>query len=241
MRRVTKKIDDLVVRPRYSSRRRLFIAALGLLGCMLAAFSLYNHGLTTAGYDPSAFNARQKGLTDEIARLSEENQSLREGLSRAELLVQTNQTAYQEMDRTLKASGQEIMKLREELDFYRNIISPANKTSGLQIQRLHITPGDDAGQFRYKLVLVQALKHERTVDGRVYFEVVGDKGGSASTVRFPGSERGINFSFRYFQDIEGKWDLPAGFHPTSVVVRVLTPSGGNGAEETFPWPHAVKT
>ena len=138
----------------------------------------------------------------------------------------------------MKSSAQEMLKLREELDFYRNIISPANKTGGLQIQRLYIMPGSDAGQYRYKLVLIQALKHERAVDGRVQFEVVGDRGGAASKLRFPESERGINFSFKYFQDIEGKWDLPVGFRPRAVIVRVLATDRNNGTEETFPWPRA---
>lgn len=232
------KIDELVVKPRYSARRRLFMAALGFLGFVMTAFLLYNHGLNMAGYDSSAVNARQKILTDEIARLGVENQSLRESLSRAELLVQTNQTAYQELDRTLKASAQEMLKLREELDFYRNIISPANKTGGLQIQKLHIMPGTDAAQYRYKLVLIQALKHERNVDGRVQFEVVGDQGGTSSKLRFPIGERGISFNFKYFQDIEGKWDLPVGFNPKAVIVRVSVAGGGSGTEETFPWPRA---
>lgn len=239
MRRITRKIDDLIVLPRASSRRRLFGAAIGVIALIVAAFLLYNYGLISAGYDSSAVSVRHKQLTDEIARLNDENQALREGLSRAELLVQTNQTAHEELDRTLKGSAQEIMKLREEVDFYRNIISPANKISGLQIQRLHVASDSEVGEYRYRLVLIQALKHERTVDGRVEFEVLGDKGAASMRIRFPDNERGINFSFKYFQDIEGRWKLPVGFQPKAVVVRVTT-GAGPGAEETFPWPQAAK-
>lgn len=238
MRRLTKKIDELVVRPRYSSRRRLFIAALGSLGFISMAFVLYNHGLAMAGFDRSAVNARQQALADEIAKLQAENQSLREALSRAELLVRTNRTAYLELDQTLKGSAQEMLKLREELDFYRSIISPANKIGGLQLQRLSILPGNDAGQYRYKLVLIQALKHERNVDGRVRFEVVGARGGASLKLGFPASARGIGFNFKYFQEVEGKWDLPVGFNPEAVIVRVTPTHQGNEMEKTFPWPRA---
>lgn len=238
MRRAAKKIDELVVRPRYSARRRLFIAALGLLVFLLSAFLLYDYGLTMAGFDRSTVNARQKALMVEITELQEQNQSLRESLARAELLVETNQTAYQELDQTLKASAQETLKLREELEFYRNIISPTGKTGGLQIQRLHITQGGGAGQYRYRLVLIQALKHERNVGGRIEFDVMGEKEGAASKVRFPNGESAIGFNFKYFQNIEGKWDLPAGFNPKEVVVRVLTAGADSGVEQTFPWPRA---
>lgn len=233
-----RKIDELVVRPRYSSRRRLFIAGLSLLVFIVIAFMVYDHGLTMAGFDRTAVSHRQQQLNEQIAKLNDENQSLRESLSRAQLAIQMNQASYQELDRTVKASAQETLKLREELDFYRNIISPANKTAGLQIQRLDIVPGASTEQFRYKLVLIQALKHDRNAGGHVRFELNGEQDGKPITVTFPDGERGISVNFKYFQDLEGSWRLPAGFKPKTVTVRVSTNSEGRGVEQTFDWPRA---
>lgn len=231
-----KRIDELVVRPRYSSRRRLFIAGLGLVLSIAAAFIVYNHGLSMAGLDRSVVSQRHQFFTDQIAKLNDENQSLRENLSRAQLAIQMHETSYQDLDRTVKASSQEMFKLREELDFYRNIISPANKTSGLQIQRLDIVRGAGSGQYRYKLVLIQALKHDRNAGGQVRFELSGEQDGKVVMVAFPDGERGIGVNFKYFQDVEGSWRLPAGFKPQKVTVRVSTASGGRGIEQTFDWP-----
>lgn len=232
-----KKIDELVVRPRYSSRRRLFIAGLGLVLSITAAFIVYNHGLSMAGLDRSVVSQRHQFFTDQIAKLNDENQVLRERLSRAQLAIQMNQASYQELDRTLKTSSQDMLKLREELDFYRNIISPASKTSGLQIQRLDIVRGADSGQYRYKLVLIQALKHDRNAGGQVRFELSGEQDGKAVVVAFPEGERGIGVNFKYFQDVEGSWRLPTGFTPKTVTVRVSTAGDVRGVEQTFDWPH----
>lgn len=232
-----KKIEELVVRPRYSSRRRLFIAGAGLLVFIATVFAVYSHGLTMAGFDRFAVNERQQHFADQIAKLNDENQSLRESLSRAQLAIQMHRTSYVELDRTLKASSQETFKLREELDFYRNIISPANKTSGLQIQRLDVVQAAGAGQYRYKLVLIQALKHDRNAGGQVRFELHGEQNGKPTMLAFPEGERGIGVNFKYFQDVEGSWQLPSGFKPKMVTVRVFTPSDGRGVEQTFDWPY----
>lgn len=237
MRRITNKIDELVVRPRSSMQRRVFLATIAFALLISLAFFLYRHGLAMAGLDPSALKAQQQALEDEIAMLKEENQTLREGLSRSELAIQMNQTAYGDLDRALKASAHETLKLREELEFYRNIISPGNQTGGLKIQKLTIVAGSDNRQYNYKLVLIQALKHERNVGGHVRFELDGDRQGKPAKVSFPEGSRGISVNFKYFQDIEGSWQLPVGFTPKAVTVRVST-AGEGGVEQTFPWPRA---
>lgn len=230
------KIEELIVRPRYSSRRRLFIVGLGLLGFLATAFAVYNHGLSMAGLDRSAFSEKQQHLIDRIASLTDENQSLRESLARAQLAVEMHQTSYDALNRTIKSSAKDMVKLREELDFYRNIISPTNKGAGLQIQRLDISPAAGSREFRYKLVLIQALKHDRNVSGHVRFELDGDRTGEPIRLTLPQGQRGISVNFKYFQDVEGGWQLPVGFNPKAVTVHVSTAAGG--VEQTFPWPGA---
>jgi hypothetical protein len=148
-----------------------------------------------------------------------------------------DQAAYQDLDKSLKASAQEIVKLREELNFYRNIISPVDKKTGLRIQNLAIEPIGTSNQFRYKLVLIQALKHESTVHGRASFEISGIQVGEDAVVRVPAAnERPIPVNFKYFQDIEGKLELPRNFQPKRIKVIITTVGGASMAEATYNWP-----
>ena len=229
------KIGELVVKPRSSPWIKLVIAGVLIIGALAGFGAVYNHGLSMAGFDRSAMTQQQQRFQSELGKLKDENQDLRDALARTQLEVQIHQTSYQELDKSLKASAQEIVKLREELDFYRNIISPPNKAAGLQIQRLVITAAEP-NQFRYKLVLIQSLKHDHIIGGEVRFEVRGEHNGKESTLHFPdASDKPIYVNFRYFQDVDGQFILPDNFKPQRVKVTVAR-SGGAGAEQTYNWP-----
>jgi hypothetical protein len=230
---------QLVVKPRLSSRIKLFLVGSILTTVALAAGWIYNYGLSTAGFERSTAVQKQEQLQEQVDRQMAEVAELRESLARAQRSVQMNETAFQELDLSLKASAQEIVKLREELNFYRNIISPSDKKSGLRIQNLSIEPTGTANQYRYKLVLIQALKHEQTINGSASLEIVGVQGGQDSVVSIPGPDnRSIKVSFKYFQDIEGNFELPQNFKPQQVRVNVKPTRGTETVEATYAWPKA---
>ncbi len=240
-----KKTGELIVKPRYSPRVKLFIAGLIVVVLLVTSGVIYNHGLSMAGFESLTALRQQQGLQEVVAQLKQDNQALRDSLARAERSLQMDQTAYQDLDRSLKTSSQAIVRLREELNFYRNIISPPNKKTGLRIQSLKVeAAGDDdttaTSKYHYKMVLIQALKHDRKISGKARFEINGVQGGENTTIRFPqAADKPISFSFKYFQDIEGQIELPQNFEPRTIKVNVT--SRGRDAqkiEQIYPWPKA---
>jgi hypothetical protein len=233
-----KTTGQLVVKPALPPRTKLFIV-VGIVTVLIAAAGwIYEYGLSAAGFERSFATQAQRELESELQRQLAENEELRASLARAQRSAQMNETAFQELDRALKASAQEIVKLREELNFYRNIISPADKKVGLRIQSMHVEPSG-SNQYRYKLVLIQALKHEQTINGSAKLEIIGSEGAEDKVVSVPGSnDRPIKVSFKYFQDIEGRFELPKNFKPQRVKVNVIPAGGASAVEETFPWPDA---
>lgn len=230
------RTGELVVKPRYSPWTKLFISGLVVIALIATGGAIYNYGLNMGGSDRLSAYRRHQELQDEIRRLHDDNQELRSALARAQRDMQMGQTTYQELDNALKASSQEIVKLREELSFYRNIISPANKISGLQIQSFNIEPTGIDNQYRYKLVLIQAMKHDRAVFGRVQFAVTGAQDGRSSALNFPQPvDKPINVNFKYFQDIEGNLRLPRNFTPMEIKVSVIM-NNAQTVEQAYPWP-----
>ena len=231
------KPGELVIKQRYSPRVKMLLAVIAAVVLLVASGLIYNYGLDRAGFERQSAQETQQTLQDEMRKLGNENQELRESLARSQRTIQMDQAAYQDLDKSLKASAQEIVKLREELNFYRNIISPADKKSGLRIQTLYIEAAGGTNQYRYKLVLIQALKHESTVQGRASFEISGMQVGEDVVVKVPNAnERSIPVNFKYFQDIEGKLELPRNFQPKRVKVTITTPGGTSMAEATYNWP-----
>lgn len=234
------RTSELVIKRRYSPRLKLFIVGLAVVLLIVASGAIYNYGLTAAGFEKFSAFRQESSLRVEIKRLRDENLELRETLARAQRTLQMDQVAYQELDRKLKDSDAAINKLREELSFYRNIISPSNKVGGLQIERLNVersgNPADNA--YRYKLVLIQSLKHESTIYGRVRLDVSGAQDGKDATLTYPtASERQHSLNFKYFQEFEGLMKLPRNFQPTGIKITINTTSPvAQTLEQNYAWP-----
>lgn len=232
------RTSELIVKPATSPRRKLFI--IGLIATIVAggAWGIYTYGLTTAGFDILSASRKEDDLKRSINKLVDENQELRESLVRAQRSLQMDQVAYEELNDSLQKSAREIVKLKEEISFYRAILSPNNKVAGLHIQSMHIEPTTNPAIYRYKLVVIQALKHDRNVYGTAHFELSGLQGGQQKVLRFPPqNKRQINVNFKYFQDIEGEFEVPLNFSPSALTVKVVTRGrDAKTVERDYPWP-----
>ncbi len=236
------RTSELVVKHRVSSRTKVLVGAILMLSVLIAGGAIYQQGLSQGGFEFSLASLRQSQSRNTVKELRGENQQLRETLARAERGLQMNETTYKELDDSLKVSARQIVQLREEISFYRNILSPANKQPGVRIQSLHIEFTEKVSLFQYKLVVIQALKHDRQVYGRAKFEISGLQAGKNTVLQYPGTNgRAIVVNFKYFQDIEGKIKLPENFTPSRVKVSVTT-RGRNGKtiEKEYDWPRGKR-
>ena len=236
------RTSELVVKHRVSSHSKIFIWAILTLGVLVAGGAIYRYGLSQGGFEFSLASLQQSQFRNTVKQLQGENQELRQTLARAERGLQMDEATYKELDVSLKSSAKQIASLREEISFYRNILSPANKQPGVRIQSLRIEHTDKTSMFHYKLVVIQALKHERQVYGRAKFEITGLQAGKNKVLRYPGvNARAIIVNFKYSQDIKGKFKLPENFTPSRVKVSVTTRgSNGRTIEKEYDWPKKGK-
>lgn len=179
-------------------------------------------------------------LEAELMELREENAQLRERVVLAERSSQINQQAAMEVKRNLTALQDELLALRQEVTFYRNIVSPPDAKPGLRVQSLKLEKGSAEGLFRFKLVLTQVKGNDQLVRGAVNLMVEGHEAGEQKRlpmemVLLP-KGRELVFGFRYFQNLEGELQLPAGFVPQRIVVQVVPQQGRQpGTEKAFDW------
>jgi len=232
-----KTTSLVVVKRQLLPRTKLLIVGAVSVAVVGAAVFVYEHGLSMAGFERALAARLQQRIEGENGQLRDENEQLHDALARAERTIQMDQTAYQDLDKSLQTSAQEIVKLREELNFYRNIISPADKKAGLRVQSLDIQPAGSGNVYRYKLVLIQALKHDYSIYGTANLEISGLQSGDSAVIKVPAAnERPIQVNLKYFQDIEGKFQLPRGFRPRSIKINVMTGGGVQPVEAVYDWP-----
>ena len=235
--RLRKKTGVLIVTTRFPSWLKLLVIALAVLALIVGGGMIYDYGLNMAGFESTTALQRRKELQDELRRLQNESAEMRDSLARAQRTLQMNQVAYQELERALNESSSSIVKLREEVSFYKTILSADNKISGLQIHSLKIERASGDNEYRYKLVLVQSFKHDQAVTGSARLEISGSQDGAPAVQNFPEAAAPIRVNFRYFQDSEGVLKLPKSFKPQRIKAIIVT-GGGNSQtiEQSYPWP-----
>ncbi|VAW89403.1 hypothetical protein MNBD_GAMMA18-684 [hydrothermal vent metagenome] len=148
--------------------------------------------------------------------------------------------AIDEVRNLLKEQQQASLELREEIAFYRGIVSPSEVRSGILIQRVELTPLAAAQLFHYQVVLTQVLKNERVARGEVEITLSGVFEGRAHNIPLQDldqqAKKLLKFRFKYFQMFEGDLQLPDGFSPHSIDVVVKPRHSNNSINESFPWP-----
>ncbi len=238
MNMLRKQTDHIVIRSRVSSSAKILITVVGafvFVGLVLAA---YWHGYSEAKFSWEQANQTITDLQTDLAAVRTDNADLQTGINQAKRQLQIDKAAYTELAGNLNSSNAQIADLRKELKFYRSIISPDDGASGVKIHDLTIVPTETMHTYRYKLVLIQALRHNEEVTGTVGFEIKGSTKGRQTVIQRPQPR---TVKFRYFENIEGQFDLPSEFAPNGVKVSVTTGGKSKKAHTTerqYPWPKA---
>ena len=234
--------SKLVVKPHRPRRTRVMWGIL-CLAALIGGFLLLEYGQYRGGFNKTMAAREQEQLNSRIAAISNENDRLRERIALLETSLQVDHEAYDQVENTLSDLQREIQQQQEELAFYRGIVSPPPGTTGLHIREFELSAGPQDSLYRLRLVLVQASQYDRRVSGVVSLTVDGAKNGMPVSYALADlmreSTKPLDFSFRYFQDIERDLILPADFVPDRVNVEVSP--RGRGAKiirQSYDW--AVK-
>jgi len=230
---------SLVVKPHHPWKTR----ALWLLAALLmlaGGYTLFDYGRYLAGYDSDEASRVKQELLQVKKRLEGEIDVLRQEKALLQRARQIERQAYDDLDGTIKNLQSEILELKEELAFYRGIVSPREASTGLQLQKFSFEPHGPDGRFRYRVVLTQVLGNDRLASGRVQLQLEGIQEGESKSLTLKDvTENSVNelrYRFKYFQKLEGDIRLPENFNLLRATLRIL-PRGSerNSIEKTIDW------
>lgn len=228
-----------MVRQMPSWRRRALLV-VAVLGSLVAMYLMYEWGRFEGGYSKFAEIQRRRELSARIQTLQDENERLRAAVAAAELERKVENKAYAAVEKNLADLQAQVLKHREQLTFYRGIVSPEDGIGGLRIQRFQVLPGAAEHQYRLRLVLVQSMRQESVVSGSVVVQLEGVRDNrpvqlslseAADTARADGR---LPFQFRYFQNLEQDIMLPEDFEPRAVNIEVRSAKLAP-VRESYPW------
>lgn len=195
---------------------------------LIGSFALYSLGRSQSGNDWTQtlrLETEQRRLVAEIRRLREENSRLSERLVLLERSGEIDKRAASVLNQSLRDEQAALAALKEQVAFYRGIVSPDESSAGVRVYELQMRPGSEPDLYQYDLVLIQAMRHENAVAGSADLSFIGLQDNQPRTYRLADMdvERGktLIFSFRYFQQLSGSVRLPRGFKPSRVQVDVI--------------------
>jgi hypothetical protein len=193
------------------------------------------------GGDSGLSVAEARELRQTIDDLKTQNQSLREQLARAVRSSEIDSKAGEELMATLAQREKELLDLREELDFYKRMVSSEKKggVSSISIRSFSMMPADKEGAYHYKLVVARVDGKGKPVKGRVQLRLQGREKGESRTLEWQDISSGGDlprFKFQFFQTLEGELEIPAGFEPEHILVKVM-PDGKKqqSVQQSFSW------
>ncbi len=225
----------------HGAGRTWLVRGLLLAVVVVVGYLVFEYGRISAGYDivdaaneTAAFESHIDSLNERITELEQEVAIL-------ETHREIDREAYKEVEGSLLDLQGKIQEQQDAIAFYRGIVSPADGKPGLRVQDFRLTRGLEEREFKLRLVLVQAMKHDRKVSGTVAMTVEGSEGGEAKSYALAEllpaeANKDWPFSFRYFQDFDRQIVLPDGFTPERILVEVRSRTRSiSSIEESFAW------
>lgn len=215
-------------------------AALLLLGA--SALYQYTRRSTVADFEKAT--SERDLLMQERRDLSQQLRAARSELAkvRSDLAyVQQAQTIDGDACNSIKAMlgklEAESASLREQLAFYRSIASPNEAKAGVRIQEMRVRRRD-AG-WHYDLVLIQSVREETRISGSIEVRIDGLLAGRPQSYGLssllPAASRNLLFSFKYFEEFSGDFQLPQGFKPLKAVVTLDPDSDRPNIVNEYEW------
>lgn len=185
------------------------------------------------------------GPADPVAQLEQQRERLADLEQQVAMLKRSDQVsrnANTALQGTLAERDEEISALKADVAFYERFVGATAQRRGLSVHELSLKP-QDAQTWHFVATLTQNLTRGAVNAGTVTLSLEGTRDGRLqqldwSALRQQPDAPGVDYSFKYFQRIEGDILLPPGLRPVRVVVRVQ-PRGGKAVEESFTWADAT--
>lgn len=229
-------------RPAYISGIPVWLlrSAVGI-AMVVCVYLAFEFGRIQSGYNIADTLAEERDFREEIATLERRVTSLQQEIATLETHREIERAAYKEVEGNLVELQRKIQEQRDAIAFYRGIVAPEDGERGLRVQDFKLSRGSEERSYNVRLVLVQAIQNDRTVNGEVALTLEGEQEGSMISYSFdqlvpPEQDSSWPFSFRYFQDFNRQVILPDGFTPEKVNIEVRSRTKSVASvEQSFLW------
>ena len=168
-------------------------------------------------------NLEQQKVRLEQLYQQQENNIARIHTLEVELAVE--QLANQKAQGLLKSAAKQQFEVKKQLAFYEKVMAPEKQAAGLFVENINIQATKIPNKYHFQVTLVQQQLKRRYSKGYLELIFKGREGDQAVTLKLADvaelNKKDLQFSFQYFQIINGKFTLPVNFTPENVLVSAI--------------------
>jgi hypothetical protein len=191
--------------------------------CLLALLLCAYLGFTLGHNTSQQENSHMQQLEQTTGNLHNENTRLISKVNVMSLELELAKSAATKTVIELERGLLREVALRKELAFYQQVMAPELNPVGLAIDGFAIEQTLSEGYYRFRLVLVQQEKVKNTLKGKVDITLHGSRDGQPTSYALASlmeqQSAVFNYNFKYFQMIEGEFQLPQHFLPEKVAIH----------------------
>jgi len=214
-----------------------------LLIALMALFFYF--GKDYQSYQLNRLQLEREALVSRIGELETRNHNLVKKNAHLAGSSKIERDAYELANQELARLQQEMLTQKEELVFYRGIVSPKDAALGVNLQSFVVRKKNNHNLYSYKMILTKSGKSTKKIRGGAEVVIRGENGGSVSELKMtdlvlenPG--KATKFSFKYFQVFEGDIAIPEGFEPFEVEIGIKpTTKKVESFTETISWTRVL--
>jgi hypothetical protein len=217
-------------------RKGLLLLAAWIISLVIVGLLVW----MLAGHGPAVVANRSNA-----GALGADYEDLRQQVANLQRASQVSGIAAKELKRNLAERDEEISGLRTDLAFYSRLVGGNGQRDGLKVQGARTEPVKGSpNAWNVVVTLTQNARRGEALKGNLTLAVEGIQGNKVATLEGPALGQaapspGLPFSFKYFQQVQGSFTLPAGFKPTRLRI-IASADGDEPVTSTIPWADATR-
>lgn len=198
---------------------------LSILAAVSVSWAFYEMG--AAGIRVPLVSKDEKSVAElrvDLKEATKDANSLRREVARLTRSTQVEVQAAEQVKQTLREKEMEILKLTEELVFYRSLLAPEKASVGVEVRDFNLRAGAEQSEYYYDFLLTQSSRNKQVAKGVINVTIDGKQEGVMRRIEVldldAATGKPLKYSFKYFQRLNGVFALPENFEPQKISIEL---------------------
>jgi len=209
-----------IVQP--SGRKLLLLLSMLLIALLVQGWQVFNLGRMRGGFESEQVAQKTQQYVQKIDEQQQDISALRTQSARYKREAQVEREAGRRLQQELIQLHKEGDESRNEVALLRSLMS--KKSGSLYIKRFEVHPTEILHQYRYQLIVAQALDNVGITKGKLTISIIGQQEGKSKRIKQKEFSEGAGafsvLEFKHYQNVTGLINLQEGFEPESVEMEV---------------------